>query len=98
MIKKIKNLLVVKRPGDHIFYIYLIRSLSFPDQVYIGITEGLEDRLVVHNSGGSPHTAKYKPWEVVVSMSFKDEAKARRFEKYLKSGSGRAFAKKRLWE
>lgn len=79
------------------FYVYLIRSISFSEQVYVGITEDLKKRLGVHNSGGSIHTAKYKPWELVVYMGFKNETKARQFEKYLKSGSGRAFAKKRFW-
>jgi predicted GIY-YIG superfamily endonuclease len=80
-----------------VFYVYLIRSISFSDQVYVRITEDLKKRLETHNSGGSVHTAKYKPWELIVYMGFKNEGKARQFEKYLKSGSGRAFAKKRLW-
>lgn len=78
-------------------YVYLIRSISFSDQVYVGITADLKKRLETHNSGGSVHTAKYKPWELIVYMAFKNEKTARQFEKYLKSGSGRAFAKKRLW-
>ncbi len=79
------------------FYVYLIRSISFLDKVYIGITKDLKKRMEVHNAGGSLHTAKYKPWELIVYLGFKREDKARQFEKYLKSGSGRAFAKKRLW-
>ena len=79
------------------FYVYLIRSTRFPYKVYVGITEDLKKRLKTHNSGGSVHTAKYKPWNLAVYMGFVDETKARDFEKYLKSGSGRAFAKKRLW-
>lgn len=43
------------------FYVYLIRSISFSDQVYVGITKDLKKRLETHNSGGSVHTAKYKP-------------------------------------
>lgn len=50
----------------------------------------------IHNTGGSPHTAKYKPWELVSSISFESKSKAIEFEQYLKSGSGRAFIKKRL--
>jgi len=80
-----------------VFYVYLIRSVVFLDQTYVGITQDLKKRLATHNAGGSVHTAKYKPWELVVYMGFKNEATARAFEKYLKSGSGRAFAKKRLW-
>ncbi len=79
------------------FYVYLIRSIPFSDQVYVGITEDLKKRLETHNFGGSVHTAKYKPWELIVYMGFQNEVKARQFEKYSKSGSGRFFAKKRLW-
>jgi putative endonuclease len=78
-------------------YVYLIRSLSFPEQIYVGNTTDLNQRLDTHNSGGSFHTAKYKPWELVMFLGFKDKLKATAFEKYLKSGSGSAFAKKRFW-
>jgi putative endonuclease len=47
--------------------------------------------------GQSKHTAKYKPWKLVTYCAFKNESRAAAFEKYLKSGSGRAFANKRLW-
>ncbi len=79
------------------YYIYLIRSLRFPSKTYIGFTKNLEQRLRCHNSGGSVHTARYRPWKLVVYLSFENEKKAIAFEKYLKSQSGRAFAKKRLW-
>ena len=71
-------------------YVYLIRSLSAPDQRYIGVTSNLEDRLRAHNSGQSPHTSKYRPWELVTYVSFQDEQRALAFERYLKSGSGHA--------
>ena len=57
----------------------------------------LEARLAKHNEGGSIHTAKYKPWNLVAYFAFEDAAKATSFERYLKSGSGRAFANKHLW-
>ena len=75
----------------------LIRSIHFPDHTYTGVTKDLKKRLKIHNSGGSIHTAKSKPWEIGVYMGFKCENKAIKFEKYLKSGSGRAFSKKCLW-
>jgi putative endonuclease len=78
-------------------YVYLIRSRSCPDQRYIGVTSHLEERLRTHNAGGSPHTAKYTPWELVTYVRFADDRRAIDFEHYLKSGSGRAFANKRLW-
>lgn len=78
-------------------YVYLIRSIPNPDQTYIGLTDDLEIRLNKHNEGGSPHTSKYKPWELVTYLAFSSQEQAAEFEAYLKSGSGRAFAKKRLW-
>ena len=77
-------------------YVYLLRSLSHPDQTYVGYTSNLSERLATHNSKGSPHTSKFVPWEIMCTISFREKSKAEAFESYLKSGSGRAFAKKRL--
>jgi putative endonuclease len=79
------------------YYVYLIRSISFPDQTYIGYTTDLNTRLTSHNNGQSKHTAKCKPWELVTYTAFNEQSKALSFEKYLKSHSGIAFARKRLW-
>jgi len=78
-------------------YVYLLQSLANPTQRYVGLTSNLEKRLSAHNSGQSSHTAKFRPWELVGYLAFEDESKAVDFEQYLKSGSGRAFAKKSLW-
>jgi predicted GIY-YIG superfamily endonuclease len=78
-------------------YVYLIKSGSHPNQKYIGITSNLRERLNAHNEGRSSHTAKYKPWKLVTYIAFSDETRAVEFERYLKSGSGHAFASKRLW-
>ena len=75
-------------------FIYVLRSLSSPDRYYVGLTSDVETRLETHNSGGSQHTAPLRPWELIVSVEFTNESSARSFEKYLKTGSGRAFAKR----
>jgi len=62
--------------------------------IYVGITDNVHDRLEWHHDGPCGHTTKYRPWSLVVSMEFPSEKEAVRFEKYLKSGSGRAFAKR----
>jgi putative endonuclease len=74
-------------------FVYLLRSLGDAGQPYVGVTSNVAARLAFHNAGGSPHTAKYRPWKLVVSIEFADEQRALAFENYLKSGSGRAFAK-----
>jgi putative endonuclease len=77
-------------------YVSLLESLNFPSEIYIGLTDDLRKRLAAHNAGQSDHTRKFKPWRLVSYVAFSDEAKALAFERYLKSGSGRAFAKRRL--
>jgi len=79
------------------FYTYLIRSLKFPSERYIGHTSDLKQRIVEHNSGKCEHTAKFVPWNLCVYVAFTDLDSARRFERYLKSGSGCAFANRHLW-
>ena len=77
-------------------YVYIIKSINNPEQIYVGHTQDLKKRLSNHNCGTTPHTAKYKPWELVMYLSFNSEEKAIEFESYLKSHSGRAFRDKRL--
>jgi predicted GIY-YIG superfamily endonuclease len=78
------------------YYVYILQSTMDTDRFYIGFTERLENRLKDHNSGKNPHTARYKPWRIKTAIAFTDLQKALDFESYLKSPSGRAFAKKRL--
>jgi putative endonuclease len=78
-------------------YIYLLQSEAFPSQRYVGLTSDLRRRLAEHNAGKSPHTSKYVPWKLMTYVAFSNEQKAEIFERYLKSGSGHAFASRRLW-
>ena len=78
------------------WYFYIIRSVAIPAQEYTGMTADLKQRLTDHNAGKSKHTSKYKPWELLCCFAFPDKLVALDFEKYLKSHSGRAFAKKRF--
>jgi predicted GIY-YIG superfamily endonuclease len=77
-------------------YVYILQSEASPDEWYTGATDDLRQRLDLHNEGRSPHTAKHRPWQLVTYVAFREAATAYAFEKYLKSGSGRAFATKHL--
>ncbi len=79
------------------YYIYLIQSLSTRGERYVGMTSDLKQRLQEHNEGKSPHTSKFRPWKLITYIAFTNRIKAESFEQYLKSGSGHAFARKRLW-
>ena len=77
-------------------YVYILQSLSHPEQFYTGLTKDVPARLAAHNAGLSPHTSKYRPWRLISSHYFENVATAAAFERYLKSGSGRAFAVRHL--
>lgn len=76
-------------------YLCILQSLT-GEHFYTGITGDLDARLSKHNSGEVTHTSKFRPRRIKSYVAFTDEARAVAFEKYLKSGSGRAFAKARL--
>jgi putative endonuclease len=78
---------------SHPTYVYQLKSLT-TNKPYTGITHSPRERLAYHNAGQSPHTSKSRPWKMEICVWFNNERKALAFEKYLKSGSGRAFSKK----
>jgi len=78
------------------YYVYVITSVNFPKTFYVGYTTNLDQRLETHNSGGSIHTAKSRPWKLVMYLGFVEQITAKEFEVYLKSQSGRAFLNKRF--
>lgn len=77
-------------------YVYILQSVTDREHFYTGITDDLDARLSKHNLSEVSHTSKYRPWRIKTYIAFTDGDRALAFEKYLKSGSGRAFAKARL--
>jgi putative endonuclease len=53
-------------------YVYLIESVHYRKQHYVGLTHDLKQRLSDHNAGRSIHTRKYKPWNLVAYLGFAD--------------------------
>ena len=78
------------------FYVYILQSEAEPQRFYTGLTNDLRTRLKTHNSGRIVHTAKWKPWRLKTYIALSDRTRAARFERYLKSASGRAFVKRHL--
>ena len=76
------------------WYVYMLQSIDPPGHWYVGVTQDLSGRLKAHNARNVPHTSKFAPWRIETAVAFRDQIKAVAFEKYLKSQSGRAFAKK----
>jgi len=75
-------------------FVYVLRSEADPERHYVGLTSNVDERVAWHNSGPSGQTTRHRPWSLVISIEFRDEPTAVAFERYLKSGSGRAFAKR----
>jgi putative endonuclease len=76
-------------------YVYILETED-SEHFYVGLTDNLRGRLAKHNSGEVPHTSKYRPLRIKTYVAFSSTERATAFERYLKSGSGRAFARKRL--
>jgi len=79
---------------DNKGFVYVLKTVNQPVKYYTGLTSDVAERLIAHNAGRCPHTAKHGPWAVDVVVQFADERRAIAFERYLKSGSGGAFAKR----
>lgn len=77
-------------------YVYILQSEAEAGRFYVGFTADLKARLSKHNVGSVHHTSKYRPWRIKTYIAFADREQAIGFEAYLKTASGRAFAKKRL--
>ena len=75
-------------------YVYVLVSTVHEGRYYTGLTADVQARLAAHNAGLSKHTANSRPWRLVTMIEFSDAQRARTFELYLKSGSGRAFARR----
>ena len=81
------------------FYVYVLVSQVDKTVHYSGLTRDLGARLLRHNRGGCVHTSDHRPWRIETARietatAFRSERKARAFEKYLKSGSGREFTRR----
>src|SRR5262245_42046079 len=77
-------------------FVYVLKNTESPSRYYTGITSDVSRRCAEHNAGTCIHTAKYRPWSIDVVVEFADERRAVAFERYLKSGSGVAFAMRHL--
>ena len=74
-------------------FVYVLRSGEAAPRYYVGLTGDVRQRLAWHNDGRCGHTAKYRPWRTHVVLNSRTRNTRQDFERYLKSGSGRAFAK-----
>jgi putative endonuclease len=77
------------------WFVYILKSLS-KEYHYIGLTNNLKRRLDEHNSGNTPSTKPYRPFELEAFVAVKTHEKAMELEKYFKTGSGKAILKKRI--
>jgi predicted GIY-YIG superfamily endonuclease len=76
------------------YYIYILKCRD--GKLYTGCTQDLEERIQRHKNGHVPATAYKLPISLEFYVAIPDKYKAFEFEKYLKSGSGRAFMKKHV--
>jgi predicted GIY-YIG superfamily endonuclease len=75
-------------------FVYILQSLNNPERHYTGLTSDVQQRFLSHNKGASVDTRADRPWQITIVLEFRTEELAAKCERYLKSGSGRAFARK----
>ena len=78
-----------------LYYVYILYSQKFK-KIYIGFTLNLKNRLKEHNSGQSPATKPYVPYELIYYEAFRSKTDAKKREEYLKSGWGYRTIRKML--
>lgn len=86
--------MATEHPTAEFHYVYILLSKCEPNRRYVGLTANLQSRLKAHNAGHVSHTRKFRPWIIETAIAFREPQKATKFEKYLKSHSGRAFSSK----
>jgi putative endonuclease len=74
--------------------VYLIKCCD--NSIYTGCTSNLPERIKRHEWGEVHYTQTRLPVKLITYICFTDKYKAYQFEKYLKSGSGKAFSQKRF--
>ena len=82
-------------PQDTNWYVYILSGRN--SFIYTGCTNNLEGRIKRHNKGEVRSTKSYLPLKLITYIVFTDKYKAYKFEKYLKTGSGRAFMQRHLY-
>jgi len=78
------------------FFVYVLQSVTHPEEFYVGQTEDIDRRIREHNSGKGRHTRKFVPLQIATYLAVSDRSTARSLERYLKSPSGKAFTNKHL--
>jgi predicted GIY-YIG superfamily endonuclease len=77
--------------NDHKYFVYVLQSLKNSKETYVGKTSDVSRRLSEHNAGKNISTRAFRPWKLLSYTAFNSKEKADEFERYLKTGSGRAF-------
>jgi len=81
----------------HFFYVYILRSVKYISELYIGFMSDIKRRLLQHNNGKGQSTKRYMPWELFYYEAFSDESSARKRELSLKNnGNPMRELKKRI--
>ena len=77
------------------YFVYVLFNEG-SGRYYRGMTKNLDLRLAEHNAGKMKSTKAFVPWKMVYSEECKSRLEARKREKFLKSGDGRAYVESLL--
>ena len=76
------------------YYVYFLKNQK-NDDLYIGSTENLDDRVALHNAGRVKATKFYRPWQLVGFEEYNSRDEAVRRERFLKTGQQKEILKRK---
>ena len=79
------------------FFVYILKSFK-NDDIYIGSTENVENRIKLHNLGKVESTRGYRPWQLLEQREFNSRSEAVRQERFLKNHQQKEIIKKKYKE
>jgi putative endonuclease len=71
------------------WFLYVLKSISRPDKIYLGSTDNTERRLKDHNRGNTKSTKHFIPWELAYIEEYLTKEEARSRERQLKKWKSR---------
>ena len=67
------------------YYVYMLQSKSDKPVTYVGYTNNLKKRIILHNSGKGAKFTRGRKWELIYKEKYKSKKEAISREYYIKN-------------
>ncbi len=66
------------------FYVYMLKAKSKKDLTYVGFTNNLKNRIILHNTGKGAKFTRGRKWKLIYMEKYKTKKEAISREYYIK--------------